>query len=136
MTKLKFPALQLSILLSLCMQAEAKSYRDPAVRREFVREHPCPGIRERRCQYQVDHVIALECGGFDRLDNLAALLRATRDEAVEEAAAVCEQQGKECPTYSGVAIAHYVRRLKSTGPINKTDQRVAERRQGDRRKEQ
>lgn len=73
MKKLILPALQLSILLSLCMQAEAKSYRDPAVRREFVREHPCPGIRERRCQYQVDHVIALECGGFDRADNLAWL---------------------------------------------------------------
>lgn len=52
---------------------EAKSVRDPAVRRAFVKEQPCPGMRERRCQYQVDHVIALECGGLDREDNLAWL---------------------------------------------------------------
>lgn len=74
MRKLKLPALQLSILLSLCMQAEAKSYRDPEVVRAWRKDHPCPVAGPGTCfqkGYAVDHVIALECGGADAGYNLA-----------------------------------------------------------------
>lgn len=64
----------LIILLTLpSYSAEGKSFRDPKVRAEYVREHPCPAVRERRCQYDLDHVIALECGGRDHASNLAWL---------------------------------------------------------------
>lgn len=82
MTKLKLPALQLSILLSLCMQAEAKSYRDPKIRAEFQRLNPCPnkewqirpgtqGGRRGACPgWQVDHIEPLCSGAKDELQNL------------------------------------------------------------------
>lgn len=61
---------------------EAKSVRDPKVRAEFQRLNPCPnkewqirpgtqGGRRGACPgFQVDHVIALVCGGRDSVDNL------------------------------------------------------------------
>jgi hypothetical protein len=47
--------------------------RSPAVRREFERTHPCPstGLPYGRCpNWVVDHVVALECGGPDSVDNM------------------------------------------------------------------
>lgn len=52
---------------------EAKSVRDPEVRRAFMKLHPCPstGKTKGACPgFQVDHVIALVCGGRDSVDNL------------------------------------------------------------------
>lgn len=52
---------------------EAKSVRDPEVRRAFMKLHPCPstGKTKGACPgWQVDHVIALVCGGRDSVDNL------------------------------------------------------------------
>lgn len=75
MRKLKLPALQLSILLSLCMQAEAKSYRDPAVRQAFTEQNPCPIVDEKtgKCLAEVDHKEALCAGGKDEVENLQYL---------------------------------------------------------------
>lgn len=52
---------------------EAKSVRDPEVRRAFMKLHPCPstGKTKGACPgWQVDHIIALVCGGRDSVDNL------------------------------------------------------------------
>lgn len=69
-----------SILAAACLAASAftliahaKPARDPAVRAEFVRQHPCPatGLTHSACPgYQVDHRDALICGGRDAVDNL------------------------------------------------------------------
>lgn len=53
---------------------EAKSVRDPGVVREWRKTHPCPVEGPGTCfqkGYAVDHVIALECGGADSVENLA-----------------------------------------------------------------
>jgi hypothetical protein len=44
-----------------------KIYRDPAVRAEFAREHPCPNGRG-NCV--ADHIVPLACGGADSVANL------------------------------------------------------------------
>lgn len=54
--------------------AVCKIHRSAAVRREFMREHPCPstGKRYGACKnYVVDHVIPLACGGKDSPKNMA-----------------------------------------------------------------
>jgi 5-methylcytosine-specific restriction endonuclease McrA len=62
--------LRLLLLLALAIPAYA---RDAAQVRAFKRETPCPSTGERKgsCPgYQVDHRIALACGGRDALENL------------------------------------------------------------------
>ena len=63
----------LALALLLVSPVEAAQQRDARVRQAFVREQPCPARRENRCQYQVDHVQALVCGGRDVRSNLAWL---------------------------------------------------------------
>lgn len=87
MGKLILPALQLSILLSLCMQAEAKSYRDPKIRAEFQRLNPCPnkewqirpgtqGGRRGACPgWEIDHAESICAGGPDTIDNMQWLTK-------------------------------------------------------------
>ncbi len=55
--------------------------RDPAQRRSFMRENPCPGGPDagstRRCRgYVVDHIKPLKRGGADRPWNMAWQTRA------------------------------------------------------------
>ena len=53
---------------------EHRIKRDPAQRRAFVRQHPCPstGRTSGACPgYVVDHVKALKRGGADRPSNMA-----------------------------------------------------------------
>lgn len=65
------------LLLSLAASAQASCYvcshRNPEVRREFMRTHPCPstGKTYGRCPgYVVDHIQALKHGGADATYNL------------------------------------------------------------------
>ncbi len=48
-------------------------HRSSAARHQFRMLHPCPatGLRKGSCTgYVVDHIVALECGGKDELENL------------------------------------------------------------------
>jgi len=97
MTKLKLPALQLSILLSLCMQAEAKSYRDPEVRRAFMKLHPCPstGKTKGACPgWQVDHIIPLCFYGVDATWNMGWKTVRDHREKTKLDVKVCTWDGK------------------------------------------
>lgn len=54
-------------LILLSCPVEAKSYRDPQVRAEFMKAHPCPptGKTRGRCDgWNVDHRIPLCYSGF------------------------------------------------------------------------
>jgi hypothetical protein len=56
--------------------------RSPAVRREFMREHPCPstGLTRGRCpHWVVDHRVPLECGGPDSPSNMQCADRRDRE---------------------------------------------------------
>lgn len=58
------------LLLALAVEAGPRSR---ALRAEFQRQHPCPATGERTgaCPgWEVDHVVALVCGGKDELGNL------------------------------------------------------------------
>ena len=59
-------------LLMACSQL-TKQTRDPRIRAEFQRTHPCPVNHERRgpCPcYVVDHIKPLCAGGDDSVDNM------------------------------------------------------------------
>jgi len=59
-------------LVSLASPAAGAS-RSAAERLAFVRENPCPvtGLRRGRCPgWEVDHVVALVCGGADKRHNM------------------------------------------------------------------
>jgi hypothetical protein len=76
MTPLTLKGASLSlILLLLWSPALGEEKRSQSVRNAFVRENACPAIRDGRCLYDVDHKIALVCGGRDTVDNLAYLNR-------------------------------------------------------------
>ena len=65
----------LLLLALLISPAAAEIHRDPAVMREFMRLHPCPGGPDKgsikRCNgWQKDHIIPLECNGYDGVENL------------------------------------------------------------------
>ena len=63
----------LALLLGFALIAEAKTYRDPAVAREFQKSHPCPstGKSSGRCPgYIKDHIKPLCAGGADRPSNM------------------------------------------------------------------
>ena len=73
-------ALLILLLLSVQVQSttiardsHGRIRRSPAVRREFLREHPCPstGLTRGRCpHWVVDHRVPLECGGPDSPSNM------------------------------------------------------------------
>ena len=53
--------------------SHGRIHRNPAARREFMKEHPCPstGKTSGRCpDYVVDHVKALKHGGADEPSNM------------------------------------------------------------------
>ena len=57
----------------LALPAFATTHRDPAVAREFQREHPCPGTGKRTgaCPgYIKDHIKPLCAGGRDDPSNM------------------------------------------------------------------
>lgn len=63
----------IALLALACAASGADKKRDPAVRAEFMREHPCPSTGQTRgaCPgFQADHRIALCAGGADRASNL------------------------------------------------------------------
>lgn len=67
--------LPLTAALLLLTPAAPVYARDPAVMREFMRLHPCPSGRDvgshTKCTgWQKDHIIPLECGGVDAIENL------------------------------------------------------------------
>lgn len=57
----------LIILISLPVYGAERSQ---SVRREFVREHPCPIVVDGKCQAEVDHMKSLCSGGSDTVENL------------------------------------------------------------------
>lgn len=63
------------VALLLAESAYAKTERDPAVMREFMKAHPCPegpdkGSTKRCSGWQKDHIVPLECSGADHVLNL------------------------------------------------------------------
>jgi hypothetical protein len=67
--------LQAALLLAglLALPAFGATHRDPAVAREFQKEHPCPstGKRTGSCPgYIRDHIKPLCAGGADRVSNM------------------------------------------------------------------
>jgi hypothetical protein len=61
------------LLLTAALAPAGNAPRSPALRAEFVRQHPCPAASAPRgtCPgYEVDHRGALICGGRDELRNL------------------------------------------------------------------
>jgi hypothetical protein len=69
--------------------------RSPAVRAEFQRLNPCPATGERSgaCKgWEIDHVRALVCGGFDELGNLQWLSVADHRVKTRADVAMCKYQ--------------------------------------------
>jgi len=70
MLKLIVPVIALALAAQLAI---AETHRDPAQRRAFVKEHPCPstGKTKGRCPgYVVDHIKSLCSGGADHPSNM------------------------------------------------------------------
>lgn len=90
-------AAAIALLALACAAGAADKKRDPAVRAEFMRAHPCPstGAKRGACPgYQADHRIALCAGGSDRTGNLQWLTveehkRKTRKDVIE-----CRRSGR------------------------------------------
>lgn len=62
----------LAAAVAAFLQADAAP-RSKAARAEFVRSHACPSTGRHRLPcpgYEIDHRIALVCGGADEADNL------------------------------------------------------------------
>lgn len=89
-------ALCLVLLLGLFGPVvEAKQPRSAAARAEFVRENPCPltGKRRGACPgWEVDHRIALKCGGADRPQNMQWLTVAQHREKTRREARWCRKR--------------------------------------------
>ena len=65
--------LLLMLVSLIAVDASAKTHRDPAQRRAFQREHPCPATSKKsgKCPgYVVDHVVPLCAGGQDHASNM------------------------------------------------------------------
>jgi len=61
------------IAAMIATTAVAKTHRDPAMRRQFMYDNPCPatGSTKGACPgWQVDHVVPLKCGGADAPANM------------------------------------------------------------------
>lgn len=67
---MRISALLIALLMSCSVEA-----RDRSVVREFQAKNECPAVRDGRCQYDIDHKVALVCGGPDTVENLAYLNR-------------------------------------------------------------
>ena len=69
-----FWAILSALVLALAAQlALATTHRDPAQRRDFMHQHPCPntGKTKGRCPgYVVDHIKPLCAGGADHPSNM------------------------------------------------------------------
>lgn len=66
--------------------------RDAAIRKEFVRQNPCPATGEQRgaCPgYVVDHIEPLCAGGADSTENM-------QWQAVDEAKAKDKEEWRQC----------------------------------------
>jgi hypothetical protein len=62
-----------SALLLFSVSAEARTHRSASVKADFQRLHPCPATGQARgsCPgYVKDHIIALDCGGPDSVENM------------------------------------------------------------------
>jgi hypothetical protein len=67
-------------------------HRNPWVRHQFQRSHPCPstGKRYGACPgYVVDHIEALTCGGPDKVSNM-------QWQTIQEAKAKDKRERKHC----------------------------------------
>lgn len=65
--------MSLLVAAAILLGSTTQPLRSPALRAEFVRTHPCPANNHTRgaCPgYQVDHRVALVCGGRDEMTNL------------------------------------------------------------------
>ena len=68
--RLIVPVIALALAAPLAL---AETHRDPAQRRDFMKEHPCPstGKTKGRCLgYVVDHIKPLCAGGADHPSNM------------------------------------------------------------------
>lgn len=75
----------------------AKSYRDPEVRRAFMKIHPCPatGKTKGRCDgWQVDHIIPLCFYGVDATWNMGWKTVRDHREKTKLDVKVCTWDGK------------------------------------------
>jgi hypothetical protein len=63
------------VVLILSLLVGTVEARDRAVVRAFQAQNECPAIRDGKCLYDIDHKIALVCGGPDTVENLAYLNR-------------------------------------------------------------
>ena len=75
--------------------AEAGQVRSRAARAEFVRQHHCPATGKPRgpCPgWEVDHRVALKCGGADRPHNMQWLTAAQHKAKTKREARMCRRR--------------------------------------------
>lgn len=94
-----FLPILLLIALLLCGSVEAKSYRDPQVRAEFMKLHPCPATGKTRgkCSgWNVDHRIPIcyDKFGLDVVSNMQWLTVEQHREKTKLDVKVCKWDGK------------------------------------------
>jgi len=91
---LRFAALGALIFAASLSLAEARS---AAERLAFVRENPCPatGLRRGACPgYEVDHTVALVCGGPDHRSNMQWLAVADHRIKTRQDMRACRKRGR------------------------------------------
>lgn len=79
------------IALTVLLSADAMP-RSTSVRTEFIKGNPCPstGKARGRCPgWEVDHRVALVCGGEDRIENLQWITVADHREKTRAEVKLC-----------------------------------------------
>jgi hypothetical protein len=85
----------LSLMFAVTVTATSAATRSPALRAEFMRQHPCPATGATRgpCPgWHVDHIEALVCGGRDELGNLQWLPVAEHREKTRVEVKLCRSR--------------------------------------------
>lgn len=85
----------LGVMLVVSSISAVAGPRSAAERLAFIRETPCPATGERRgaCPgYEVDHLIALVCGGPDTRENMQWLTVADHREKTRHDVRYCRRR--------------------------------------------